>query len=99
MSDTAMPDSFEWPDQDTLKDEPAFRMWLIQTLSRIHDRVTETARLQKEANGRVAKLEATVTPLSTMEVRVGLLERIVFGASALLLVAMLGALARVVLRT
>lgn len=98
MSDAVMPDSFEWPDQETLKDDASFRMWLIQTLQRIHDRVSETARLQREANGRVAKLETAVAPIPAMEVRLTLVERMLFGASALLLVAMLGAMARMVLR-
>lgn len=97
LSDMTMPDAFEWPDQATLKDESAFRMWLIQALSSIHAKASETARLQKITNGRVDTLETAVKPLETITLRISLLERLVFGAAGVLLVSILGAVAALVL--
>lgn len=94
-----MPDSFEWPDQDTLRDDASFRMWLIQTLQRIHDRVSETTRLQKVANGRVDKLEKAIEPLPTIQLRVTLVERIVFGAAGIVLTGFFAGLILLVWKT
>lgn len=97
MSDMTMPDTFEWPDQATMKDDGAFRMWLIQALSSIHAKASEAARLQKITNGRVDTLEKAVAPLQTIEVRISLLEKLVFGAASVLLVGVLGAIVALVL--
>jgi hypothetical protein len=105
MSDTTMNnvhDSFEWPDETTQKDEAAFRRWLIQVLHRIHHMSSETARLQTLSNGRVGTLEqhhaACAAKLPTLELRVTLVERLIFGGTSLLLLGVLGAMLRGVLR-
>lgn len=93
-----MSDSFEWPDQQTLADEQSFRLWLIKALQQIHQTSAQTAHLQRVANGRVATLETATKALPTMELRVTLVERIVFGASSLMLLGLLGAIVRLAVR-
>lgn len=85
-----MPDSFEWPDQETLANEQSFRMWLALTLQRFYQKQSEVARLQIAANGRTSKLEERADTIEksvgAQELKIGLIEKATIGVigSALL---------------